>query len=171
MDWIPFSTKLANFDDSPLWGFHFDVPASVASVLIDGKDRRMLCQVAGETIHSAFMPNNGTYFVMLNKDFVKRHKLQIGQTMEIRACKDNSKYGMAVSEEFNEVLSQDTDAMGYFEALTAGKQRTLIHIVNTVKGSDGRIRKTLAIADHLKANRGVLDFKMLNEAFKLYKDF
>ena len=53
-------------------------------------------------------------------------------------------------------------------SLTPGKKRTLLYLVGNVKNSDSRIRKSLAIADHLTVNKGQIDFKLLNEAFKAY---
>ncbi len=82
--------------------------------------------------------------------------------------KDESEYGMPMPEEFGEVLDQDHEADKYFHSLTAGKQRSLIYIVSKVKNTDSRIRKSLAIADHITANRGSIDYKLLNEAFKEY---
>jgi uncharacterized protein YdeI (YjbR/CyaY-like superfamily) len=82
--------------------------------------------------------------------------------------KDDSKYGMPMPDEFQEVLYQEPDASKYFHELTAGKQRSLLYIVGKVKNTESRIKKSLAIADHLVANKGKLDFKMLNEAFKEY---
>jgi len=74
---------------------------------------------------------------------------------------------MAMPEEFEEVLSSDSDGQQYFEKLTDGKKRALIHIVSTVKNADLKISKALTILDHLNANEGKLDFKALNEAFKV----
>jgi Bacteriocin-protection, YdeI or OmpD-Associated len=166
-----FDTKLERFEQSPLWGLHFVVPASIVGKLIEGKDRRMLCTInSTKTIHCAFMPNKSDAFVMLNKKVVMELNLKIGEAIAVSVTKDRSKYGMSVSPEFLEVMQQDEIAMQLFKVLTPGKQRTLIHIVNTFKTSEIRIRKSLAIADHLTANNGKIDFKMLNEAFKAYKD-
>ena len=81
--------------------------------------------------------------------------------------KDTSKYGMPMPEEFEEVLSTDLDGQKYFEQLTDGKKRNLIYMVAKVKNVDLKVAKSLIILDHLKANEGKLDFKLLNEAMKL----
>ena len=73
---------------------------------------------------------------------------------------------MPMPDEFQEVLYQEPDASNYFHALKAGKQRSLLYIVGKVKNAESRINKSLAIANHLLANKGKLDYKMLNEAFK-----
>ena len=110
---------------------------------------------------------DGDYFIMLNKKRMKAFGLELGQEVSITLEKDTSKYGMKMPGEFEEVLSTDEDGQSYFEQLTDGKKRNLIHIVATVKNPDLRITKSLIILDHLKANKGKIDFKLLNEAMKL----
>ncbi|MBK8517794.1 MAG: hypothetical protein IPL55_16360 [Saprospiraceae bacterium] len=56
----------------------------------------------------------------------------------------------------------------FFHALTPGKQRSLIYIVGKVKNTESKIRKSLAIADHLTSNKGKIDGKLLYEALKEY---
>lgn len=85
--------------------------------------------------------------------------------------KDTSDYGMPMPDELNEVLAQDYQAYEYFHALTPGKQRNLIYVINKIKSSEIKIRKSLVIADHLIANTGKLDFKMLYEALRDYNKF
>jgi hypothetical protein len=114
------------------------------------------------------MPNKDVWFITMNQGNVK--KLNIGSNSEIQVVmsKDTSEYGMPIADEFREVLDQEPLADKYFHALTPGKQRTLLHIINTVKNTESRIKKSLAIADHIVANKGTINYKMLNEAFKEY---
>ena len=128
----------------------------------------MLCTIGNnETFHAGFMPDgNGNYFIKLNKERMIGYKLTLGEMVDVHLEKDNSKYGMAMPEEFKAVLESDFDGATYFEALTDGKKRSLIYSVSTVKNTDKRITKALTILDHLKANRGKLDFRELNQAFK-----
>jgi len=114
------------------------------------------------------MPDGkGNSFIKLNKERMKAFALEIGMEVNVTLEKDTSRYGMAMPEEFTEVLETDEAGAQYFEALTDGKKRSLIYAVSTVKNSDGRITKALIILDHLTANEGKLDYKELNEAFKL----
>ena len=97
---------------------------------------------------------------------MKEFSLQVGQGLNIVLEKDKSKYGMSVPEEFEELLYQDPEGEAYFEALTPGKKRSLIYIVDKVKSENIRLRKALVILQHLKQNRGALDFRQLNEDLK-----
>ena len=110
---------------------------------------------------------DGDYFIMLNKKRMKAFRLELGQEVIITLEKDTSKYGMKMPAEFDEVLGTDEEGQNLFEQLTEGKKRNLIHIVASVKNPDIKITKSLIILDHLKANKGKIDFKLLNEAMKV----
>lgn len=164
-----FETILDKFQSSPLWGLHFEVPAEIAKIFIEGNDRRVICTINNNiTLHCALMPAKNIWFVMLNQQVVKILNQTLGTKITVQIKKDDSEYGMPMPEELKEVLDQQPEADHYFHALTAGKQRTLIYIVAKVKSSDSRIRKALAIADHITANKGQIDYKLLNEALKMY---
>ena len=102
------------------------------------------------------MPNKNFWFVMLNQKNIKTLGVQPETPIRIVMQKDQSEFGMPPQAE------------KYFMSLTPGKKRTLLYLVGNVKNSDSRIRKSLAIADHLTVNKGQIDFKLLNEAFKAY---
>ena len=166
---IEFVSVATIFPDSPLWGWHFTVPEEIASKFIDGTDRRVICRINEKlTINAALMPNKNFWFVMLNQKNIKTLGVQPETPIRIVMQKDQSEFGMPVPEEFREVLDQDPQAEKYFMSLTPGKKRTLLYLVGNVKNSDSRIRKSLAIADHLTVNKGQIDFKPINEAFKAY---
>lgn len=169
MESVLFTTILSQFPSSPLWGWHFLVPSDIAEKFVEGKNRRVICTINGEvTLHCALMPNKETWFIMLNKSIQKKLKTPLNSEIQVRIIRDESEYGMPMPDEFREVLDQDQEADKYFHMLTPGKQRTLIYIVSTVKNAESRIRKSLAIADHLTANKGRIEYRLLNEAFKEY---
>ena len=109
----------------------------------------------------------GDYFINTNQEIRKKLGLDIGSTIRYSLEKDKSTYGMPMPEELGEILDMDEDANRYFHALTLGKQRNLIFLVAKPKGSETRLRKAIVITEFLKDNNGKLDFKALNEAFKL----
>ena len=155
--------------DSPLWGFHTEVPHDIAMLFIDGDNRRVRCTLNEKVkTRSALMPPRQGWFLLINKSIREELDLQIGSEVSITLEKDHSAYGMAMPEELEVMLNQDDAGNGYFHALTPGKQRSLIYIVSQVKNVDSRIRKSLAILDHLKEEKGALDFKRLNTKIKEY---
>ncbi len=163
-----FTAPILNFN-SKLWGYHFPVPEDIARRYTDGNNRRVKCTINGQIkIQSALMGSKSGWFILLNKELVTKlnHPEEITVTME----KDTSEYGMEMPEELAVLLDQDEEGRKHFDALTPGKQRNLIYIVNKVKNTDSRLNKALAIVHHLKEVNGQLDFKMLNETIKHYNN-
>ena len=169
---MKFKAKLEQLDSS-VWGQHIIVPDKVAKKLIEEtKDKRVICKVNGTfSFHAALMPaGKGVYFVNFSKQNSKKFGLTEGETLNIELIKDDSKYGMPMPEEFQELLYQDTEGDDLFHALTPGKQRSLLHVIGMVKRQEIRIRKGMIILNHLRSNNRKLDFRQLNQDFKNYKD-
>ena len=98
---------------------------------------------------------------MLSEIKWRRYKIEV--TIE----EDKSKYGMPIAPEMEELLLQDPEGEHLFHKLTPGKVRSLLYKIHGYKSSDKRIETSIIILEHLKANSGKLDWKMLNEAFKI----
>ena len=165
-----FKVPILKFE-SDLWSYYVAIPKEIGKQFIEGDDRRIICTIGNaDPIHSALMPKGEVYSVYVKKDFMKKHKLQEGDVVEIKLEKDRSEYGMPIPESFRELLDQDTEGSMYFHKLTTGKQRNLIHIVGKVKKVDSQLAKGLAIMHHLKEAEGELDFKRLNVLIKEYNN-
>lgn len=156
--------------ENQLWYTVLPVARKDVEALIEGDKRIVLTFLDGEQIHCALMPDGtGNFFININKAVRKRQKLVLGEELVVTLTKDKSKYGMPVPEEFKEIWSFDKEFNYYFHTLTPGKQRNLLHLVNKVKSKEIRIKKALTIRDYLVEVEGKLDFKELNQAFKLSK--
>lgn len=166
---ISFDTILSQFQSSTLWGWHFIVPKDIAINFVKGNNRRVICTINDKiNIHCALMPNKNDWFILTNEQTVKKLGVNKNSTITVTMTKDESQYGIPMPDEFREVLNQEPMVDTFFHLLTPGKQRSLLYIIGKVKSADIRIRKSLAIADHLKSNNGNIDYKLLNEAFKEY---
>ena len=86
--------------------------------------------------------------------------------MEVGLRKDESEYGLPMPEELDELLKQDETGNRLFHALTPGKLRTLLYIAGQPKTSDVRLRRAIAIVEHLKSNDGKINYRQLNEEMK-----
>lgn len=162
-----FKSYLEKFD-SNLWVFHIVIPEKEAKPFIKGTDRRVVCTLNGtESFQCALMPGGpGVTFINLNKKIRDKLKLKLGSEVTVSLEKDNSEYGLPMPEELAELMKMDEEGSALFHALTPGKQRTLLHIVGSVKNSDIRIRRALAIVNHLKLTGGKINYKQLNEQMK-----
>jgi len=165
---VKFKTTIGELSNNVYYE-HILVPKKIHDKIAEGGSRRVLCYVNNEEyFHAGLMPKgDGDYFIILNKKRMKQFKLEVGAAVQIKLEKDTSKYGMRMPEEFEEVLGTDAEGAEWFEKLTDGKKRNLIHLIAKVKNPDLKITKALIMLDHLKANKGKLDFKLLNEAMKV----
>lgn len=110
----------------------------------------------------------GGYYIMLNKARIKLlqkagHDLT---ELSIQLQLDTSKYGMPTPPEMEELLHSDPQFQEYFDALTPGRQRNLLHLVAKPKGEAARLTKAVGIAEYLVSVRGQLDMQELQAWLK-----
>ena len=79
--------------------------------------------------------------------------LKFKDEVTVSLKKDESEFGMEVSEELKELLDQDAEGMRRFKMLPPGKQRYIIHYVNTVKSSQKRIDRAILLITNLKKTK------------------
>ena len=164
---MEFTTHLEKFN-SPLWGFHIKVPEAIAQSFIAEGSKRVVCTLNGSVdFQCALMPSgDGTFFININKQLRDKLGLETGSPLTVSLRKDESKYGLPMPEELEELLKMDDEGNRLFHALTPGKQRNLLYIAGQPKTADKRIAKAITVVGHLKANGGKIDFKLLNEDLK-----
>ena len=162
-----FTGRIERFD-TDLWHFHICIPDAIAQPFLKAGKKRVICTLNGkDEFQCALMPKgDGQYFININKERRKKHQLKLGDTVALQIREDNSKYGLPMPEELGELLKIDDEGNQFFHALTAGKQRTLIHMAGSPKRTETRLNKALVIVDYLKSTSGKLNFKELNQAFK-----
>jgi bifunctional DNA-binding transcriptional regulator/antitoxin component of YhaV-PrlF toxin-antitoxin module len=164
---ITFTSHLFK-NEGNVWDVAIYVPKNEAAKLKDLKDRRILCSVNGNPhFHCALMPQgNGNFFINTNAELRKKINLNVGDMVNIRIEKDESKYGMPLPEELETAWELDPEGYEVFHTLTMGKQRSLIYQIGKTKSSEVRIKKALTMLEYLKSVNGNLDYKELNEAYK-----
>ncbi|MBL7814299.1 MAG: YdeI/OmpD-associated family protein [Saprospiraceae bacterium] len=140
------------------WGHCFGVPSIYAEMFkSEDGSRRVVCVLNDSlTLHAAIMPHGNGWVISMNKPNLKKLGLKVGSPVQVEIRKDTSEFGLPMSEEFREVLEQDPEAKGYFDVLTAGKKRSLIHFVTGVKNIDKRIERAFMIAEKLKESKGII---------------
>jgi hypothetical protein len=163
---MEFTATLENFN-TRLWSYHIKVPPGVVKSFLAG-DKRVVCTLNGVLeIQCAIMPaGEDTWFINLNKKVRDQLKLKEGSKVNVVLVKDESEFGMPFPDELREWLDQDPEGKTLFNQLTPGRQRNIIYVVNQIKDSDLRIRRSMIMIDHLKNNNGKIDFKKLNAELK-----
>ena len=166
---MKFTGFLSVFDENSLsWEKHIPIPNEVFAAMIEiATDKRIVCTLNNaHSYHCAMMPKGTFHYILVNNETCKKLKLNINDEIAVEIVKDTSKYGINISEELEEVLFSDPEGSLLFHELTPGKQRSLIHLITTVKKSQTRIEKSFVILEHLKRQKGILDFRKLNADFK-----
>jgi len=164
---MKFQATLQNFNSS-LWGHHIMVPHDIAQSFLAGAGKRVVCQLNGtDPFQCALMPDGkGGYFININKERRKKLRLNIGDEVEVVLEKDESKYGLPLPEELEALFEVDEEGKIFFHQLTAGRQRSLLHLIGKPKTSDTRLHKAIVVLDYLKSTHGRLDYKELHQALK-----
>lgn len=165
-----FTAKLVRLD-SQVWYAAIQVPDEIAQAFVKAKHKRLIATYNGtHDAPCAFMPaTEKGHWLTINKEVRKKFKLNEGDGIDVILKPDTSKYGMPVAPEMEELMLQDEIATHYFEQLTPGKKRSLLHIIGKPKGSETRLKKAVAIMEYLKAVKGKLDFKEMNEFIKNFQ--
>lgn len=166
---MTFIGEVKSFEEHPIfYTSHIPIPKDVYEVMnAVCEQKRVICTInSQERFHAAMLPKGDVHFILLNKERFKKLNLYEGLKVEVNLEKDESTYGLAISEEMNEVLYSDPDGNFHFQNLTPGKKRSLIHLVNKIASSQKKIEKSFIILEHLKNQKGKLDFKTLQEDFK-----
>ncbi|MGB2867769.1 MAG: YdeI/OmpD-associated family protein [Bacteroidota bacterium] len=151
-----------------LWSCHFLVPAGIAKKLIDRESRRVVCTLDGSATYQCAILHHGAgrFVITVNKKLRDSLGISFGAKVHVSLKKDTSEYGLPIPAEFRALFQQDREGGKLFHALTPGKQRTLLYIVGNVKSSEKRIARAIIIFNHLKANRGKINYGQLSTQLK-----
>lgn len=163
-----FKSRLVSLS-SQVWAFGFFIPDQISNTLLTNQEKRVICTINDcVTYQCALMPGGDQgYFINVNRNHQKQLGVKEGEMLNIKLEPDKSEYGLPVAEELAELLKLDDDGSRVFHQLSAGKQRTLIHLIGVPKSSEIRMRRAITVLDYLKDVNGKLDFKELNIAIKL----
>lgn len=168
MTQVKLKAKFTNAADQG-GGWHFLVidRQYVDKLDFEGKSKRVLCSIKGsEPFACALMPWGDFFYIMVNKLRRVELGLEVGDNVEVVLEKDESKYGMPMPEELQEVLNQDPDGNKLFHTLTAGKQRSMMYYIGKVKDIDKRIDTALVFIEHLKKNDGKVVYEEFQQELK-----
>lgn len=164
---VKFKTELTISSTGSGWHFLIVEKKIVAKFGFEDKFKRVVCSInSGEAFQCALLPWGELFYIIVNKK--KRDEVGVvaGDMVSVVLVKDESKYGLPMPEEFEEVLNQDAEGDRMFHGLTAGKQRSILYLISKPKDIDIRIHQALLIVEHLKENDGKIIDKKLYEELK-----
>ncbi|MEO5860393.1 MAG: YdeI/OmpD-associated family protein [Pyrinomonadaceae bacterium] len=165
---VKFKAKFTNATEEG-GGWHFLVVdrKTVDKLGFEGKSRRVRCSIKNaEPFACALMPWGDIFYIIVNKLRRTELGLNVGDSVDVVLEKDESKYGMPMPEELQEVLNQDREGNKFFHTLTAGKQRSMMWFIGKIKDIDKRIHTALVFVEHLKKNNGKIVHEELQRELK-----
>ena len=106
--------------------------------------------------------DDGNAYITLNTAMLKQLGLSAGDEVNLTLMQDDSEFGMPVPAELDELLAQDAEGLQRFMGLPPGKQRYIIHYINSVKSSEKRLERALLLIGNLKKTQpGKEEFRQL----------
>ena len=164
---VKFKTALVRSTTGSGWHFLLIEKETVAKFKFEDNYKRVICSMNGDDgFQCALLPWGELFYIIVNKK--KRDAIGIveGDIVDVELVKDDSKYGLPMPEELEEILKQDPDGDRFFHDLTKGKQRSMLYYLGNIKDIDKRIHAGLIFIDHLKENDGKIVNAALMEELK-----
>lgn len=109
---MKFTAFITAFDENHLsWEKHIPIPEVIfREMLILAPDKRIVCTLNDSlSYHCAMMPKGTFHYILVNNETCKKLKLNVNDPVEVEIVKDDSKYGINISEELEEVLFSDPE--------------------------------------------------------------
>ena len=133
--------------------YHLTVPKSVIKKLGGSLNIRLICTVNKKVSFSCGLMalGDGLAYISIHSKRIKDAGTGVGEEVSVSLVMDDSKYGMEMPEELQEILEQDEVARLRFEKITPGKQRNIIRFVSSVKNSQLRIDRAWKLLTNLKS--------------------
>lgn len=161
-------TAVLEKSTNKLWGSHLRVPQSVAEKLVRGGSRRVLRTLNDSEAHQcALLPHaEGSFVLSVNKKWCDALQLEIGSEVNVSLQPDESKYGLPMPAELEEMFRQDREGRRLFHSLTPGRQRTLLYIIGSTGDPEARSWRASIIIRHLRDNNGKINYRQLTQSLK-----
>lgn len=102
----------------------------------------------------------------INKQLRTSLGLAFGSRVRVALRADQSRYGLPLPKELQAAFRLDGTWKRLFHALTPGRQRTLLYIVNRGTSVEERSFRAVTILKHLEENQGVLNYRRLASLLK-----
>ncbi len=133
---------------------YIPIPEAAAATLLKRFGKRVVCTINKVDIHCAVMGNaTKGFYIGAGKSTRQKIKAETNDPLLLEFKKGDTKHQALVSEELQEVLSTDPEGQERFDALTPGRQRSIIFHVGKAKQSDTRINRILKIVENLKLGK------------------
>jgi hypothetical protein len=118
-----------------------EVPPVVIDELAGGKKPAVVITVGGYTYRSTIAVMGGKYLIPLSSDHRKASGLSAGDGVDVTLVLDDAPRIVAVPDDLNQILGQDTALRASFDALSYSRKRALVEPIEKAKAPDTRQRR------------------------------
>ncbi|RRB17343.1 YdeI/OmpD-associated family protein [Larkinella knui] len=152
-DAVRFEAVIERFTHS-IGGHYIGVPDDVVQHFTQKSAVRVMCRLNSTVeFHCALRPKgDGSFMISLGTPIRQQLKVRMGDTVKAAIWKDESEYGRKMPEELQELLAIDEEGNQCFQALTPGKQRSIMYYVDGAKNVQTRIDRAILMIDRLKTH-------------------
>lgn len=145
-----FSAKIERLDFGRIAYQAAYLPTSLADKLkLKPKPRpRIDAKIGEQVINAGLQPSSKGWFMILSKRLLKEEGLKVGDEIKIEFAIANPDQ-VEVPDELILALRRNPRAQAAWNRLTPGRQRGMVHRVNTAKREETREKRILSLLDDL----------------------
>jgi len=145
-----FSAPIERFEMDGAWDY-LAIPLSISDDLRSKKINRVQVVLQDSAPYaSGLLPlGDGRLFLIISKQRQKEMGQFLGAWLQVEIWEDQSKYGMPVPEELQELFDFDPAIEKAFENLLPGKRRNYLHQIASAKTEPTRTKRVLKLLKDL----------------------
>jgi hypothetical protein len=129
------------------------VPDNVAAALKTAGVRRLIAVINGHTCKRALQNHaDGGSFIIVGGDLLKTCGLKLRSTATISLAPDPEPDALDMPEAFALVLDQDDAARARWDTFPIGRQRSLLHYIQSAKQEATQIKRAWELAEKIRTH-------------------
>jgi len=141
---------LKKTDRNPAYHY-LPVPPEIAEELVQAGTRRVITDLNGMDVRRyLFSHSDGEWAIIVGLSKLREAGVTPGDVLIVGLRADPNPDHVEICEEFRVALEQDPEARERFDSFTTGKQRSLVHSINSAKRSSTRVRRSLEMCEKIR---------------------
>lgn len=150
-DAVRFDAVIERFTNA-IGAHYIGVPDEVVQQFTQKSAVRVMCLLNGTVeFHCALRPKgDGSFMISIGTPIRQQLKVRMGDSVKAVIWKDESEYGRKMPEELQELLAIDEEGNRHFQALTPGKQRSIMYYIDGARNVQVRVDRAIMMIDRLK---------------------
>lgn len=141
---------LKKSDQNPAYHY-IPIPTEIAEELVEAGTRRLIADLNGTDVRRYLFSNaDGEWAIIVGLSKLRDAGVSPGDMVIVGLRPDPNPDHVEICEEFQVALEQDPEAQERFDSFTTGKQRSLVHYINSAKRTSTRVRRSLEMCEKIR---------------------